>query len=63
MNKEEIVRHLTSIANEIICLNKEDFEKKFVNETFEVVFDRFCWREPAKIVTTINMRKVMLAEK
>ena len=58
MNKDEILRRLQSIINEITCMNLEHFERHINKNNFEIKFDDYYYMKKSKIKTFIRMDKV-----
>lgn len=57
IEKQEIVRNLTAILNEIKCMSDSRFKEMFGEGPIRMEFCKYAFSEPIKINTIIQVRK------
>jgi len=62
MNKDQVLRKLQAVINQITCMNLNEFEKLVSGNTFEMNLNQMGWGDESKVEIKIYMRKTKVSE-
>lgn len=58
MNKEQVLRRLQAIINQLTCMDDEIFQSHMTENEFKIEFTHYMFGEPVKVDTKIIMKKI-----